>query len=127
MKKDGHVDVASARRMVMAICEDGNDILESLPQDSNAELPTWWTNKLAVCSAYMNAARDYLMYSIDSETEEEEEDLSEVPQEVNENFAEAIAEVMEDYDMLPPSAKMVKEMNDAVEEGQESEDDIEEH
>ncbi|MEK9954213.1 MAG: hypothetical protein VW577_02285 [Pelagibacteraceae bacterium] len=106
MKKDGHVDVASARRMVMAICEDGNDILESLPQDSNAELPTWWTNKLAVCSAYMNAARDYLMYSMDSETEEEKEDLSEVPQEVTENFAEEIEE--EEDDMLPPSAKMVR-------------------
>ena len=28
-----------------------------------AALPTWWTNKLAKCSAMMNGARDYLVYS----------------------------------------------------------------
>jgi len=76
MKKDGHTDVASSRRMVQAICEDAQDILKALPQDAEAELPTWWTNKLAVCSAYLNSARDYLLYSedIEVETPEEEDD-----------------------------------------------------
>ena len=123
MKKDGHVDVASARRMVMAICEDGHSILESLPEDSSAELPTWWTNKLAVCSAYMNAARDYLIYSIDTPQPEKEVDEEEttnlIEEETNETF--------EEDDMLPPSFKMVKEIENAVEEGQEQEDDLEEH
>lgn len=62
MKKDGHTDVASSRRMCKMIIEDANDILNALPA-TETELPTWWTNKLAKCSAYMNGARDYLVYS----------------------------------------------------------------
>ena len=30
---------------------------------TEAALPTWWTNKLAKTSAYMNSASDYLVYS----------------------------------------------------------------
>ena len=67
MKKDGHTDVASSRRMCRTIMEDVGDIMKTLPQDGEAELPTWWTNKLAVSSAYLNSARDYLMYSSDIE------------------------------------------------------------
>lgn len=66
MKKDGHTDVASSRRMCKTIIEDANDILNALPQDMEASLPTWWTNKLAKCSAMMNGARDYLVYSTDT-------------------------------------------------------------
>lgn len=51
MKKDGHTDVASSRRMCRAIMEDVGDIMRTLPQDGEAELPTWWTNKLAVSSS----------------------------------------------------------------------------
>ena len=32
MKKDGHTDVASSRRMCKTIIEDANDILNALPQ-----------------------------------------------------------------------------------------------
>jgi putative cell wall-binding protein len=39
-----------------------------------APLPTWWTNKLAKCSAYMNSARDYLVYS-DSPMQEPREEM----------------------------------------------------
>jgi hypothetical protein len=72
MKKDGHTDVASSRRMCKTIIEDANDILDSLPQDTEASLPTWWTNKLAKCSAMMNGARDYLVYSTDTPMPESE-------------------------------------------------------
>jgi hypothetical protein len=72
MKKDGHTDVASSRRMCRTIIEDANDILDSLPQDMEASLPTWWTNKLAKCSAMMNGARDYLVYSTDTPMPESE-------------------------------------------------------
>ena len=44
MKKDGHTDVASSRRMCMTIIEDANDILDALPSDMEASLPPWWTN-----------------------------------------------------------------------------------
>ena len=47
MKKDGHVDVASSRRMCQTIIEDATDILQALPEDSESELPTWWTNKIS--------------------------------------------------------------------------------
>ena len=77
MKKDGHTDVASSRRMCKTIIEDANDILDSLPQDMEASLPTWWTNKLAKCSAMMNGARDYLVYSTDTPMPESE--TAEVP------------------------------------------------
>lgn len=72
MKKDGHTDVASSRRMCKTIIEDANDILNALPQDMEASLPTWWTNKLAKCSAMMNGARDYLVYSNDTPMPEAE-------------------------------------------------------
>ena len=77
MKKDGHTDVASSRRMCKTIIEDANDILDSLPQDMEVSLPTWWTNKLAKCSAMMNGARDYLVYSTDTPMPESE--TAEVP------------------------------------------------
>ena len=70
MKKDGHTDVASSRRMCMTIIEDANDILDALPSDMEASLPTWWTNKLAKGSAMMNGARDYLVYSNDMPVQE---------------------------------------------------------
>ena len=73
IQKDGHMDVASSRRMCKMIIEDANDILDALPA-TEAELPTWWTNKLAKCSAYMNGARDYLVYS-DTPMEEPREQM----------------------------------------------------
>ena len=54
IRKDGHVDVASARRQCTNIIEDCQDILKALPNDEEAPLPTWWTNKLAVAAAYIN-------------------------------------------------------------------------
>ena len=61
IEKDGHMDVASSRRMCKTIIEDAQEILDALP-GSETSLPTWWTNKLAKCSAYMNGARDYLVF-----------------------------------------------------------------
>ena len=55
IRKDGHVDVASARRQCANIIEDCQDILKALPNDEEAPLPTWWTNKLAVAAAYINS------------------------------------------------------------------------
>ena len=58
IEKDGHMDVASSRRMCKTIIEDAQEILDALPTGETS-LPTWWTNKLAKCSAYINGARDY--------------------------------------------------------------------
>lgn len=81
MRKDGHTDVASSRRMCKMIIEDANDIIDALPRDMEASLPTWWTNKLAKCSAYINGARDYLVYS-ESPMEEPREEVEEEKDEV---------------------------------------------
>lgn len=78
MKKSGHSDVKSSKRMCQTTIEDAEDIIKNLPKDMEATLPTWWTNKLAICSAYMNSLRDYLVYqpSFEEESEEEYEEES---------------------------------------------------
>ena len=70
IQKDGHTDVASSRRMCMTIIEDAEDIIKALPRDMEASLPTWWTNKLATTAAYINGARDYLVYMENPQVEE---------------------------------------------------------
>jgi hypothetical protein len=67
MKKSGHTDVVSSRRMCKTIIEDANEIISGLPPDEEAPLPTWWTNKLAISAAYINSLRDYLLYGADDE------------------------------------------------------------
>jgi hypothetical protein len=67
MKKSGHTDVVSSRRMCKTIIEDANEIISGLPTDEEAPLPTWWTNKLAISAAYINSLRDYLLYGADDE------------------------------------------------------------
>ena len=51
MKEDGHADVSSAMRQCKTITEDATEIdgkLRTMSPEDN--LPTWWTNKLAVAS-----------------------------------------------------------------------------
>ena len=104
--KDGHTDVASAKRQCVNIIEDCPDILKALHEDDEASLPTWWTNKLAVSAAYINSDRDYLVYTV----------------------AQSMSSEEQEEEVLPPTAMMV--MNgetDAAEKRQESENNIEEH
>lgn len=102
--KDGHTDVASARRQCANIIEDCQDILRSLPEDNEASLPTWWTNKLAVSAAYINSDRDYLVYTV-QETPREESNAPKSPSEMLVTMGE----------------------EDAVEKRKESENDIKKH
>jgi len=93
IEKDGHTDVASSRRMCMTIIEDAQDIMRALPEDGESSLPTWWTNKLATTAAYINSARDYLVYM--ENPPKSEEVTTEAPMED------------EDDDMMPPSVRMM--------------------
>ena len=102
--KDGHTDVASAKRQCTNIIEDCQDILRALPEDSEASLPTWWTNKLAVSAAYINSDRDYLVYTV-QETPNEESTAPKSPTEMLVTMGE----------------------EDAAEKREESEDNIEKH
>ena len=102
--KDGHTDVASAKRQCANIIEDCQDILRSLPEDNEASLPTWWTNKLAVSAAYINSDRDYLVYTV-QETPREESNAPKSPSEMLVTMGE----------------------EDAVEKREKSENDIKKH
>ena len=63
MKKSAYNPVTSSMRMSATILEDASDISRILStKDTDAEIPIWWTNKLSICSAYMNSLRDYLAY-----------------------------------------------------------------
>ena len=71
--EDGHADVSSAMRQCKTITEDATEIdgkLQTMSPEDN--LPTWWTNKLAVASNSMNKMRDYIVNPIQEETELDE-------------------------------------------------------
>lgn len=77
MEKSGHKDVASSIRLCRSIMEDAEGILASLPE-GEAEIPTWWTNKLAICYAYINSLRDYITYEgVEMQNEESEDEMEE--------------------------------------------------
>lgn len=128
MKKDGHTDVASSRRMCRTIMEDVGDIMRTLPQDGEAELPTWWTNKLAVSSAYLNSARDYIMYSSDIEETRDNTDLVAPPKSlfsiknddmkfevVNEDGGiEVGSYITKHFDICPSAEKLYKSIESQI-------------
>ena len=114
MRKDGHTDVSSSRRMCKMIIEDANDILDALPRDMEAPLPTWWTNKLAKVSAYINGARDYLVYS-NSPMEEPREELNEENKEVESDNSGQITQgeyTTKHFDICPSAQELYKDIND---------------
>ena len=60
INEDGHSDVPSAVRAMKTIIEDAGQMLQALEQ-MDGNLPTWWTNKMAVSSSMLNKMRDYLL------------------------------------------------------------------
>lgn len=109
MKKSGHTDVASSLMLCKSIIEDAESILTSLPE-GETELPTWWTNKLAICYAYVNSLRDYAVYQgfEEDEEQESESETEDSAEEVDTNGAASPEEVEIEDDMLPPSARMMR-------------------
>jgi len=64
LNEDGHTDVASARRQLALAIEDSKQMLDALANlPGEGDLPSWWMKKVAVSSAYLNGARDYLLTS----------------------------------------------------------------
>jgi len=106
MKKSGHKDVASSLMLCKSIIEDAETILTSLPEE-DAELPTWWTNKLAICYAYVNSLRDYAVYQGFEEEESEDEEESDDAEDGTNGESSAEEPETEDEDMMPPSARMM--------------------
>jgi hypothetical protein len=120
MKKDGHVDVASSRRMCQTIIEDATDILQALPEDSESELPTWWTNKLAICSAYVNSARDYLVHnnsntdnSDDKDDDMDEDTVEDTMEETTNNEQVTIGDyTTRHFDICPSAVELYSNIED---------------
>jgi|TARA_A100001515_G_scaffold14468_1_gene10796 hypothetical protein len=64
LNEDGHTDVASARRQLALAIEDSKQMLDALANlPGEGDLPSWWMKKVAISSAYLNGARDYLLTS----------------------------------------------------------------
>lgn len=103
-KDDGQLSSA----MCQAAIDDATDIMSKIDSMEDCSLPTWWTSKLAVASAYLNSLRDYITYNIDdileeSSMEEEDSDEEASEDEVGETEMIDVAD-----EMLPPSARMMK-------------------
>jgi hypothetical protein len=76
LKEDGHTDVSSAIRKCKTIAEDAQEIMTALQaMDKEGDLPTWWTNKMAVSANSLNSMRDYIKNPSDMS----EETLTEKP------------------------------------------------
>jgi len=113
IQKDGHSDVASSRRMCKTIIEDAEDILQALPRDMEASLPTWWTNKLAKVSAYINGARDYLVYSDAPKDETEGTMEITVDNEMPDSDQVTQGEyTTKHFDICPSAQELYKNIND---------------
>ena len=110
--KDGHTDVASAKRQMMKIQEDVVDMYNSLMSKNNEDdLPSWWTNKLAVSSAYLNSLRDYIVYETnEGATVNAEDSFSSLLVFRDDDIAVV---PVDDSDMLPPSVLQAREQNNA--------------
>lgn len=107
INKNGHTDVSSSRRMCDMIIEDSQEILAALPSNSEASLPTWWTNKLAVCSAYMNSSRDYLVHMESSSVALDYENIKEH----TENESVQVGEyVTKHFDICPSAQELYSDI-----------------
>ena len=98
--------------LCQAIMSDATDIIKQLSSLEGQDLPTWWTSKLAVASAYINSLRDYITYNTDDMLEEADEESKEEESETSEPEEEAnmsLEDLLDTIDeMLPPSARMMK-------------------
>jgi hypothetical protein len=59
--KDGHTDVASVKNSIVTIMQHCEMIMAGLEKvDSEAALPTWWTNSIAVSKHEVVSAANFL-------------------------------------------------------------------
>ena len=110
--KDGHTDVASAKKQMKKIQEDIVDMYNSLlAKDNEDDLPSWWTNKLAVSSAYLNSLRDYIVYETNEGATVDAEDSASSLLVFRDDNIDIVP--VDDSDMLPPSVMQAREQNNA--------------
>jgi hypothetical protein len=77
--------------------------------DMEASLPTWWTNKLATTSAYLNSARDYLVYmDVNPTTEVVTETMS--TNEIPDNQVMVGEFISKHFDICPSAVALYKDI-----------------
>lgn len=81
MKKSDYSGTKSAKGMSASIAEDANGIIAVINSRDIEDLPTWWTNKLAICYAYINSLRDYAVYRLEEDGMYNEEEYEETEKE----------------------------------------------
>lgn len=108
MKNKNDEGLVSA--MCQSIIEDATDINAKLEQLEDRDLPTWWTSKLAVASAYINSLRDYITYNTDDTLEQADEETEQESEETNEDSELIESDDLTDIadEMLPPSVRMMQ-------------------
>ena len=60
-KSKGHTPQHTSMQALGQIAEDMKQILASMPTDENADLPSWWVDKLTSVAKEMNEIRDLLI------------------------------------------------------------------
>ena len=81
----GHTPQHTVMQALGTIAEDMKDILKNLPKDEDADLPSWWVNKVKEIAKGINEVRDQLL------DPQPEKDL----QTIYEDPAKALAEATE--------------------------------
>ena len=92
------------------------------------QFPAWMQSKMTLASEYMDGFYDFYKYSdysimTDSdanevEDDEESDDMEDMMESASDDMEDDVAQVtIEDYDMMPPSARMMKEQQDADKKG----------
>ena len=105
-----HSDIASTKRQLKEIQDDYLDIFNSVnSKGDDEELPTWWTNKLAVSAAYLNSLRDFIVYETN---EAATHDVGQPTALLVIRDDDLDVEVVEDVSMLPPSVLQAREGKD---------------
>lgn len=122
MNKSDYNDASSARRMCEAALEDINSMLSALPEEGS--LPSWWTNKLAVSTAYLNSLRDYLVYSDTSEESEEEDEEGEDDDQDAINLSSYNIQLAsyktKHFDICPQAAALYSQLSKSLSEDKQS-------
>ena len=72
MKGDkGHTPQHTSMQALGQIAEDMKEILAQMPKDENADLPSWWVDKLTTAAKEINEIRDLL---VDPQPKSEDQD-----------------------------------------------------
>ena len=91
---------------------DANIPIIMITKNEEESLPSWWTNKLAVSSAYLNSLRDYIVYETNEGATVNAEDSSSSLLVFRDDDIDVVP--VDNSEMLPPSVLQAREQNNAT-------------